>query len=74
MFLRFVSVLMLFRLGTTGESRLEYANARGKFRKDFDFTFEFKTTAEEGILFYAADKNNDHFVSVFLKHAHVIFD
>lgn len=62
-----------YQFGTTGHSRLEYLTARGKYRKRFDFSFEFKTNTEDGILFYSSDQSNIQFVSVFLKNAHVVF-
>lgn len=62
-----------YQFGASGRSWLEYYIARGKFRKHFDFSFEFKTNAEEGVLFYASDQIHSQFVGVFLKNAHVVF-
>lgn len=62
-----------YQFGASSRSWLEYYVARGKFRKHFDFSFEFKTNAEEGVLFYASDQIHSQFVSVFLKNGHVIF-
>lgn len=57
-------------------SRSEYNITRGKFRKQFVFALEFKTTASEGILFYVTNPNDQDYVAIFLQNGHVslLFD
>ncbi|CAG9836790.1 unnamed protein product [Diabrotica balteata] len=69
-----------YRFGTHNGSRLECPTARGKFRKVFDFRFEFRSKEPEGILFYASDigaklPSPDHkqYVAVYLSGGQVVF-
>lgn len=45
---------------------MEYPHARGKYRKNFSFSLEFRTEQPDGLLFYAANADRDHYVAVFL--------
>ncbi|XP_074042767.1 laminin subunit alpha [Leptinotarsa decemlineata] len=63
-----------YRFGTHQESRLEFNTPRGKYKKNFDFRFEFRTKETEGILFYVSDsKDHKHYASVYLMAGHVVF-
>ncbi|KAK4877517.1 hypothetical protein RN001_010023 [Aquatica leii] len=54
-------------------SRSEYNTTRGKIRKQFDFTFEFKTTANDGIIFYVTNPTDVQYVALYLQEGHIIY-
>ncbi|KAF5306067.1 hypothetical protein FQA39_LY09045 [Lamprigera yunnana] len=54
-------------------SRSEYNMTRGKIRKQFDFTFEFKTTANDGIIFYVTNPTDVQFVALYLQEGHIMY-
>ncbi|CAG9821860.1 unnamed protein product [Phaedon cochleariae] len=69
-----------YRFGTADQqSRLEFSTPRGKYKKSFDFRFEFRTRETEGILFYVSDstrvpsQEHKHYAAVYLMGGHVIF-
>ncbi|XP_066250557.1 laminin subunit alpha isoform X1 [Euwallacea similis] len=62
------------RFGAQPDSRLEYNTARGKFRKSFEFSLEFKTKEPNGIIFYVSDENqHKHFAAVLLQEGYVVY-
>ncbi|XP_018320894.1 laminin subunit alpha [Agrilus planipennis] len=62
-----------YRFGSDPESRLEYPEARGKYRKQFDFSLEFKTTETGGILMYVSSIDHKQFAAIILQSGHVVF-
>ncbi|XP_060535680.1 laminin subunit alpha [Cylas formicarius] len=63
-----------YRFGSQPSSRLEFNTPRGKFRKSFDFSMEFKTTEPNGILFYVSDsKTHRDYAALYLEGGFVIF-
>ncbi|XP_057663543.1 laminin subunit alpha [Diorhabda carinulata] len=69
-----------YRFGTHNGSRLEFNVARGKYRKAFDFRFEFRTRETEGVMFYVSDidarapsQEHKHYAAVYLSGGQVMF-
>ncbi|XP_030765960.1 laminin subunit alpha [Sitophilus oryzae] len=62
------------RFGAQPNSRMEYNTPRGKFRKSFDFSLEFKTSEPNGILFYVSDiKGHKQYASLLLSDSYLVF-
>lgn len=61
----------MFSLGTQQETRLEFNTPRGKYKKIFDFRFEFRTKQTEGILFYVSNAIHEQYAAVYLSNGHV---
>ncbi|CAG9771124.1 unnamed protein product [Ceutorhynchus assimilis] len=62
------------RFGTQPGSRIEFNTPRGKFRKNFDFSLEFKSSFANGIIFYVSDlKSHTHYASLLLQDGYLIF-
>lgn len=57
--------------GTQQESRLEFSTPRGKYKKSFDFRFEFRTKETEGILFYVSNRVHEQYAAVYLLEGNV---
>ena len=66
-----------FRFGTESESRLEYEKIPENFGTKANFSLEFRATAWDGILLYAANAPNNpkrDFFSLFFKQGKVHFN
>ncbi|CAL4121219.1 unnamed protein product, partial [Meganyctiphanes norvegica] len=61
------------RFGSRRDSRIEYSDLPSNPRDDFKFSFDFKTTADEGIFFYGADENHKDFISIYMKDSLLVF-
>ena len=48
------------------DTYLEF-NRRLKIKRRSDFTIDFKTTEQDGIIFYTADERDIDFIALFLK-------
>lgn len=53
-------------LGVAKNSRLEYRTLKGRHKDDYDFQIDIKTTAENGIIFYASGLNNGNLIAVYM--------
>lgn len=62
---------LILLTGTQQESRLEFSTPRGKYKKNFDFRFEFRTKETEGILLYVSNRAHEQYVAVYLLEGHV---
>ncbi|KAH1008402.1 hypothetical protein HUJ05_008957 [Dendroctonus ponderosae] len=62
------------RFGANPGSRLEFNTPRGKFRKNFDFSLDFKTSEPDGIIFYVSDgKTHKQYAALLLQNGYVVF-
>lgn len=60
------------RFGSQPGSRLEFNTPRGKFRKNFDFSLDFRTSEANGIIFYVSDgKTHKHYAALLLQDGYV---
>ena len=57
--------------GSRPDSRWEFSNLPGKIYIKSSMSVEFKTTAREGIIFYAAAVNQIDFIALYLKNGNV---
>ncbi|XP_017881365.1 laminin subunit alpha [Ceratina calcarata] len=55
-----------WRFGTKSNSRLEYKTVNGRYRNNYDFQIDIKTTAEKGIIFYTTDLANQSLIAVYV--------
>lgn len=53
--------------GTVAGSRQEYGANSGRIKMKYEFSLEFKTSAEEGILFYVGGDRHIDFIALYLK-------
>jgi hypothetical protein len=53
--------------GTSAGSRQEYTANSGRIRMKYEFSLEFKTLSEDGIMFYVADAHNIDFIALYIK-------
>lgn len=62
--------------GVAKNSRLEYRTLKGRYKDDYDFQIDIKTTAENGIIFYASGLNNANLIAVYVQNGkvHYVFD
>jgi laminin alpha 3/5 len=56
-----------YRFGTSLNSYIELESAPDSTRNTYDFSLTFRTSKQNGILFYASDDRHTDYVSVFLK-------
>nr|XP_022908361.1 laminin subunit alpha-like [Onthophagus taurus] len=61
-----------FKFGSAPESRIEYEQPRGKYKKQYEFMVEFKTQATNGLIFYASNPDNSHYVALYMQDGHLI--
>ena len=52
--------------GMRRDTYLEF-NRRLKIKRRSDFTIDFKTTEQDGVIFYTADERDIDFIALFLK-------
>ena len=52
--------------GMRRDTYLEF-NRRLKIKRRSDFTVDFKTTEQDGVMFYTADERDIDFIALFLK-------
>lgn len=57
----------MFTAGTVAGSRQEYGVNSGRIKMKYEFSLEFKTSAEEGIMFYVGDDRHIDFIALYLK-------
>ncbi|XP_069936947.1 laminin subunit alpha-like isoform X4 [Cherax quadricarinatus] len=62
-----------FRFGSKRNSRIQFNALPGSTRADFKFSFDFKTTADEGIIFYASGKTHRDYITFYLKDGKIVF-
>ncbi|XP_070151389.1 laminin subunit alpha [Polyergus mexicanus] len=55
-----------WRFGVAKNSRLEYRTLKGRYKDDYDFQMDIKTTADNGIIFYASGLNNANLIAVYV--------
>ncbi|XP_054012773.1 laminin subunit alpha [Hylaeus anthracinus] len=55
-----------WRFGTARNSRLEYRSLNGRYKNDYDFQIDVKTMAEDGIIFYTSDLDNQSLIAVYV--------
>ncbi|XP_012267208.2 laminin subunit alpha [Athalia rosae] len=55
-----------WRFGTIKHSRIEYSSLRGRYMNDYDIQIDFKTLADQGIIFYSADLNKHDLIAVYI--------
>ncbi|KZC04676.1 Laminin subunit alpha, partial [Dufourea novaeangliae] len=55
-----------WRFGTAKNSRLEYRSLNGRYKNDYDFQIDVKTMADEGIIFYTSDPDNQNLIAVYV--------
>lgn len=63
-----------YRFGTSGNSRIEYAQIATKVRKAYEFSLQFNTAQPNGVLFYAEDDYHSDFIGLYLKNGYVSLD
>jgi len=61
------------RFGNTPVSRWEHDKAPGKLYDRSEIEVQFKTTAREGIIFYAGASNQIDFLALYLKNGNVVY-
>lgn len=61
-----------YRFFSLREQRLELPSFNTKLRKQHDISLSFRTNETNGILFYAADKNQSDFIALYLSEGRVI--
>ena len=61
----FATNLSIFA-GMRRDTYLEF-NRRLKIKRRSDFTIDFKTTEQDGVIFYTADERDIDFIALFLK-------
>jgi hypothetical protein len=54
-------------VGTVAGSRQEYGANSGRIKMKFEFYLEFKTSSEEGIMFYVEDERHIDFIALYMK-------
>ncbi|CAL4068357.1 unnamed protein product, partial [Meganyctiphanes norvegica] len=59
--------------GSKRDSRVEYSELPSIPRTDFQFSFVFKTSSDEGIIFYGANKIHEDFISIYVKDRLLVF-
>ena len=57
--------------GNRPDSRWEFSKLPGKVYIKSSISVEFKTTAREGVIFYAAAENQIDFIALYLKNGNV---
>ncbi|XP_069164876.1 laminin subunit alpha isoform X2 [Procambarus clarkii] len=62
-----------FRFGSKRNSRIQFKTLPGNPRADFKFSFDFKTTADEGIIFYASSAIHRDYITFYLKDGKIVF-
>ncbi|XP_064094479.1 laminin subunit alpha-like isoform X2 [Macrobrachium nipponense] len=62
-----------FRFGSKRFSRIEFATLPDNARADFKFSFDMKTTADEGIIFYGSSSTHRDYVTFYLKDGKLVF-
>ncbi|KAJ8668735.1 hypothetical protein QAD02_010398 [Eretmocerus hayati] len=62
-----------WRFGTQADSRFEYSTLNGRHKDDFDFQIDLKTSANEGIIFYASGTNTRDLIALYIKDGLVHF-
>jgi len=62
---------MISSLGTAKNSRLEYRTLNGRYKDDYDFQIDIKTTADEGIIFYTSDLNRKALIALYVSEGKV---
>lgn len=60
------------RFGNKRETYLEF-NKRLRLKRRSDLGIEFKTSAQEGIIFYVADEKNSDFIALFVKDGKLVY-
>lgn len=55
------------RFGSQPDSRVEFGKLPARYKNSFDFSVEFNTTSDGGVIFYAADSSHKDFVTLFMK-------
>ncbi|XP_069958976.1 laminin subunit alpha isoform X2 [Cherax quadricarinatus] len=62
-----------YGFGSKRNSRIQFNALPGSTRADFKFSFDFKTTADEGIIFYASGKTHRDYITFYLKDGKIVF-
>ncbi|KAL1517260.1 hypothetical protein ABEB36_001047 [Hypothenemus hampei] len=61
------------RFGTQPESRQEFHSARGRLRKNFEFSLDLKTNEPNGIIFYITDGKHKHYSALLIVDGYLVF-
>jgi hypothetical protein len=57
----------MFTAGTVAGSRQEYGANSGRIKMKYEFSLEFKTSVEEGVMFYVGDDRHIDFIALYMK-------
>jgi hypothetical protein len=57
----------MFPAGTVAGSRQEYGTNSGRIKMKYEFSLEFKTSFEEGVMFYVGDDRHIDFIALYMK-------
>lgn len=60
-----------YRFGTSGDSRIEFAQIQARVKKSYEFSLQFNTGEANGVLFYAEDDYHSDFIGLYLKNGYV---
>lgn len=60
------------RFGTKKDTYLEF-HRKLKIKKRSEFEMDFRTTKEDGVMFYIANERNTDFITLFMRDGHVIY-
>lgn len=60
-----------YRFGTSGDSRIEFAQISTRVKKAYEFSLQFNTVEPNGVLFYAEDDYHSDFIGLYLKNGYV---
>lgn len=61
-----------FRFGSRRNSRIEFQTLPSNPRGDFKFSFDFRTTATEGVIFYASDELHRDVIAIYMKDGKIV--
>lgn len=66
-------IILLTPTGSRRNSRIEFQTLPSNPRGDFKFSFDFRTTATEGVIFYASDELHRDVIAIYMKDGKVGF-
>lgn len=60
-----------YRFGAMAESRIEFNHITVKIKRQYDLSFQFRSSKQNGLLFYAADARHIDFIAVYLRNGKI---
>ncbi|ROT69802.1 putative laminin A chain [Penaeus vannamei] len=65
-------IILLTPTGSRRNSRIEFQTLPSNPRGDFKFSFDFRTTATEGVIFYASDELHRDVIAIYMKDGKIV--